>query len=61
MRSVQLDKALQEKDSTIKVHEHEIAVQNEVLALSHYPFLNDEIYMLAVLAKGRFTVNSCYN
>lgn len=30
MRSVQLDKALQEKDGMIKVQEHEIAVQNEV-------------------------------
>ena len=30
MRSVQLDKAVKEKESTIKVQEHEIAIQNEV-------------------------------
>ena len=30
MRSVQLDKELKEKDNVLKVHEHQIAVQDEV-------------------------------
>ncbi len=35
MRSNQLDMELKEKDNKLKIHEHEIAVQDEVGFISH--------------------------
>ena len=42
MRSVQLDKALKELESTIKVREHEVTVQSEVAMRESFSSILEE-------------------